>query len=46
LTDDAGDAEEINARIAGWQFRIADYKANLLNRRWEDILKPVETEEE
>ena len=46
LTDDAGDAEAINARTAGWQFRIADYKANLLNRRWEDILKPAETEDQ
>jgi hypothetical protein len=33
----------INARVAGWQFRIPQYKANQLTRRWEDILKP-ETE--
>jgi hypothetical protein len=26
-------------RTSGWQFRIADYKANLLVRRWDDILK-------
>lgn len=38
-------AEELNARLAGWQFKVADYKANLLTRRWEDILKP-ETDEE
>jgi len=37
--DAAGKADEINARVAGWQYRIADYKANLLTRRWADILK-------
>ena len=45
-SEDGSEAEEINARTAGWQFRIADYKANLLTRRWEDILKPVDTDEE
>lgn len=33
-------AAKINAAVDGWQFRIADYKANLLTRRWEDILQP------
>lgn len=42
--DDTTEADEINARTSGWQYKIADYKANLLTRRWEDILKPVETE--
>ena len=42
---DAGAADDINAVTMGWQFRIADYKANLLTRRWEDILAPVETPE-
>jgi hypothetical protein len=31
--------EIINARVEGWQFKIAEYKANQLTRRWEDILK-------
>lgn len=29
----------INDRVRGWQFKIANYKANQLTRRWEDILK-------
>lgn len=33
-------AAAINAAVDGWQFRIADYKADLLTRRWEDILQP------
>jgi hypothetical protein len=33
-------------RVGGWQYRIADYKANLLTRRWDDILKSKETDEE
>jgi len=33
---------ELSGRIGGWQYKVADYKANLLTRRWEDILKPVE----
>ena len=37
------DAASLNERVQGWQFRIADYKANQLTRRWEDILK-AETE--
>lgn len=40
---DAGTSAEeeagtINARHAGWQYRIPEYKANLLARRWDDIL--------
>ena len=38
-----GNATSINERVQGWQFRIADYKANQFTRRWEDILK-AETE--
>jgi len=37
-------AESLNSRVAGWQFRVADYKANLFTRRWEDILAAEETE--
>ncbi len=35
-------AAEINARVSGWQYQIADYKKNLLTRRWEDILKAAD----
>jgi hypothetical protein len=38
-------ADELNTRLAGWQFKVADYKANLLTRRWEDILKPEADDE-
>lgn len=37
-------ADDINARTAGWRYRIAAYKADQLTRRWEDILK-AESEE-
>jgi len=30
----------LNTRARGRHFRIPDFKANLLKRRWEDILKP------
>ncbi|UCD68125.1 MAG: DUF4340 domain-containing protein [Betaproteobacteria bacterium] len=33
---------EINDRVSGWQYRLTDYKKNLLTRRWADILKPSE----
>ena len=39
------EAAAIAARVEGWEFRIADYKANLLTRRWEDILKAEAPEE-
>lgn len=34
------------ARVNGWAYRIADYKANLLARRWNDILKAESADEE
>jgi hypothetical protein len=37
--DPRQEAEAVNARLAGWQFRVPDYKVNLMQRRWEDILK-------
>ena len=37
--DPAQEAADINARLGRWQFRVADHKANLLKRRWEDVLK-------
>lgn len=40
----AATAADINAQHAGWQYRIADYKANLVARRWDDILKAEEAE--
>jgi len=40
----AAEADEINARVAGWQYLIADYKANLLTRRWEEILRAADEE--
>ena len=33
------EAATINARLGNWQYRIADYKQDLLVRRWDDILK-------
>jgi hypothetical protein len=38
------EAANINARHAGWQYRVPDYKGNLLARRWNDILKAVDEE--
>ena len=32
-------AAEINKRLGGWQYKLADYKKNLLTRRWKDVLK-------
>jgi hypothetical protein len=37
--EDNAEASSINARVAGWQYRVADHKANLLTRHWDDILK-------
>ena len=41
LADETGNeqATAINERVAGWQYKIVDYKANLLMRHWEDILR-------
>ena len=43
--DVAARADEINAKLRGWEYRIADYKANQLTRRWDDILAEVEQED-
>jgi hypothetical protein len=40
----AEQAEAINARTAGWRYRIAGYKADPLTRRWEDLLKAEDDE--
>lgn len=44
--DPAEQAETINARVSGWEYRIPEYKANQLTRRWEDLLADPETEEQ
>ena len=44
--DESESLDAAKARVEGWQYRIADYKANLLTRRWEDILEPVPEEED
>lgn len=33
------EVEAINQRVSGWQYRVADYKLNMLTKRWKDILK-------
>lgn len=38
-SDPVESAASINARVAGWQYRIPEYKANQLTRRFDDILK-------
>ena len=35
-------ADAINARVEGWEYRVPDYKAELLTKRWDDLLKPAE----
>ena len=34
--------ESLAGHLAGQQFRVADFKANQLTRRWDDLLKTVE----
>lgn len=41
--DPAAEAAEINARVAGWEYRIPEYKAGQLTRRWEDLLSEPES---
>lgn len=37
-------ADDINARLAGWRYRIPSYKYSQLTRRMEDLLQPVTDE--
>jgi len=37
--DASQEAADINARVAGWQYRLPDFKKNTLMRRWDDLLK-------
>lgn len=39
-------AAQINARVAGREFRIPQYKATQLTRRWDDILAAVDADDE
>jgi Domain of unknown function (DUF4340) len=34
----APDADAINAKLAGWWYRLPTYKSNSLGRRWSDLL--------
>jgi hypothetical protein len=34
-------ADAINARVEGWEYRVPAYKAELLTKRWDDLLKPA-----
>lgn len=36
------EAAAINALVSGWSYRITDYKADQLTRRWADVLKAEE----
>jgi hypothetical protein len=40
--DPQAEAAEINARVSGWRYQIADYKASQLTRDWDDLLKAVD----
>jgi hypothetical protein len=44
-SEPADQAAGINDRLSGWQYRLPDYKKNLLTRRWEDILKSEDADE-
>ena len=47
VDDDAirDEASRINERVAGWQYRIADSRADRLARRWDDLLQAVDDDE-
>jgi hypothetical protein len=40
--DPAAVAAAINARVAGWRYRIPEYQHGQLTRRWADLLKALE----
>ena len=46
LGEETDETRALRRRVDGWEFRIADYKANLLARRWDDILAPLPTPED
>ena len=39
--DPEKEAEEINTKLSGWQYRVASHKADNLTRRWDDLLASV-----
>lgn len=38
-------ARRINARVNGWEYSLPSFKADQLERRWEDLLQAEESEE-
>ena len=38
-SDPVAKAAAINARVAGWRYRIPEYQRGQLTRRWSDLLK-------
>jgi Domain of unknown function (DUF4340) len=38
------EAASLNERLSGWDYRLPDYKKNLLSRRWNDLLKAKSSE--
>ena len=40
------EAEQINTRLKGWVFQIANFKYESLTKKMEDLLKPLEEESE
>jgi len=43
-TDSSTRAQKLQTKLAGWVYQIQPFKFQLLTRRMEDFLKPVETE--
>lgn len=44
--DPAAEAEQLRQKLEGWEFVIPDYKFNAINKRLEDLLKPLPEVEE
>ena len=38
----ADEVTELNARVAGWVYVLPDYKMRMLDKRFEDMIKPAE----
>lgn len=37
--DASASTDAINERVSGWEYRVPDYKARQLTKRWDDLLK-------
>ncbi len=37
-------AEDINQRVAGWAYRIPQYKFSAMNKRMDDLAKAIEAD--